>query len=181
MPSFDDALRTPEATHTTLKVQSPYAAAANPPGSCPQGGGSPRTGLTSWASWEPSPGASIVGLAGRATSVPFTAVPNGPERTTTDNTEAPLTCAVPHPCRWQQRPIWLWEQGVIVPAMAQLTAAASKGSILPQISRSSRREADGNLTRGSGSAGDLIIDWLAAGGVVSGSGEPFAFPLLERG
>jgi hypothetical protein len=28
---------------------------------------------------------------GRATSVPFTAVPNGPERTTTDNTEAAST------------------------------------------------------------------------------------------
>jgi hypothetical protein len=34
-------------------------------------------------------------LAGRATSVPFTAVLNGPEQTTTDNAEMPSTCAVP--------------------------------------------------------------------------------------
>jgi len=30
---------------------------------------------------------------GRATSVPFTVVQRGPERTTTDNAKAPLTCA----------------------------------------------------------------------------------------
>jgi hypothetical protein len=30
----------------------------------------------------------------RATSVPFTAVSTGPERTTTDNTEAAATCAI---------------------------------------------------------------------------------------
>jgi hypothetical protein len=34
-----------------------------------------------------------------ATSVPFTAVLNGPERTTTDNREAASTCVVPHPRR----------------------------------------------------------------------------------
>jgi hypothetical protein len=34
-------------------------------------------------------------LAGRATSVPSTAVLNGPERTTTDNHEAASTCALP--------------------------------------------------------------------------------------
>jgi hypothetical protein len=34
-------------------------------------------------------------LAGRATSVPFTAVLAGPQRTTTDNHEAASTCAVP--------------------------------------------------------------------------------------
>ena len=38
-------------------------------------------------------------LAGRATSVPFTAVLNGPERTATDNHEAAVTCAVPRPRR----------------------------------------------------------------------------------
>jgi hypothetical protein len=51
-------------------------------------------------------------LGGRATSVPFTAVLAGPERTTTDNHKASSTCAISHPRRWQQRPIWLWEQGV---------------------------------------------------------------------
>jgi hypothetical protein len=35
----------------------------------------------------------------RATSMPFTAVLNGLERTTTDNHKAGSTCAVPHPCR----------------------------------------------------------------------------------
>jgi hypothetical protein len=34
-------------------------------------------------------------LAGRATSVPFTAVLTGPERTTTDNATVASTCAVP--------------------------------------------------------------------------------------
>jgi hypothetical protein len=34
---------------------------------------------------------------GRATSVPFTTVTTGPQRTTTDNTTAPPTCAVPYP------------------------------------------------------------------------------------
>jgi hypothetical protein len=51
-------------------------------------------------------------LAGRATSVPFTAVLNSPERTTTDNHEAASTCTIPCPRRSQQRPNWLWEQGV---------------------------------------------------------------------
>jgi hypothetical protein len=51
-------------------------------------------------------------LAGRATSVPSTAVLNGPERTTTDNHEAASTCAVPILAGAQQRPIWLWEQEV---------------------------------------------------------------------
>ena len=51
-------------------------------------------------------------LTDRATSVPFTAVLNGPERTTTDNHEAASTCTVPRPRRSQQRLNWLWEQGV---------------------------------------------------------------------
>jgi hypothetical protein len=34
-------------------------------------------------------------LGGRATSVPFTAVPTGPQRTTTDNAEAASTCTAP--------------------------------------------------------------------------------------
>jgi hypothetical protein len=57
------------------------------------------------------PGTCVIPDA-RATSVPFTAVLNGPERTTTDNHEAASTCALPHPRRSQQRPNWLWEQGV---------------------------------------------------------------------
>jgi hypothetical protein len=38
-------------------------------------------------------------LTGCATSVPFTAVLGGPERITTDNTEAVSTCADSHLCR----------------------------------------------------------------------------------
>jgi hypothetical protein len=38
-------------------------------------------------------------LAGRATSVPFTAVLNSPQRTTTDNATAAATCAVRRLCR----------------------------------------------------------------------------------
>jgi hypothetical protein len=41
------------------------------------------------------PGARLV-IAGRATSVPFTAVLNGPERTTRDNASAAWTCTVQH-------------------------------------------------------------------------------------
>jgi hypothetical protein len=46
-----------------------------------------------------APQCARVILAGRATSVPFTAVLDGPQRTTTDNHEAPSTCAVPRPRR----------------------------------------------------------------------------------
>jgi hypothetical protein len=35
--------------------------------------------------------------ATRATSVPFTAVPSGPERTATDTATTAMTCAVGHP------------------------------------------------------------------------------------
>jgi hypothetical protein len=53
-------------------------------------------GLTLGPSWEPSASREItVVLAGRATTVPFTAVMIGPERTTTDNPTASLTCAAP--------------------------------------------------------------------------------------
>jgi hypothetical protein len=38
------------------------------------------------------PGTDVI-LDGRATSVPFTAVPNGPQRTTTDNSGAAATSA----------------------------------------------------------------------------------------
>jgi hypothetical protein len=53
--------------------------------------------LAGLSSWWPSPQApSCVILAGHATSVPFTPVLTGPERTTTDNTTAALTCAHHH-------------------------------------------------------------------------------------
>jgi hypothetical protein len=42
---------------------------------------------------------SIVVLAGRATSVPFTRVLSGPERTTTDNANAAWTCEIHLPHR----------------------------------------------------------------------------------
>ena len=71
-------------------------AAASPPGSCPRGGG--HQGRASPSGRGGGNGATVceVILAGRATSVPFTAVLNGPERITTDNHEAASTCTVPH-------------------------------------------------------------------------------------
>jgi hypothetical protein len=76
-------------------------------------------------------------LTGRATSVPFTAVLNGPERTTTDNHEAASTCAVPDPRRRQQRPIWLCKQGVVgsSPIISTTTANCllSKGTDGPSL------------------------------------------------
>jgi hypothetical protein len=45
----------------------------------------------------PTPaGCPTVILAGRATSVPFTAVLTSPERTPTDNTTAAMSCNVPY-------------------------------------------------------------------------------------
>ena len=68
--------------------------------------------LTLWASWEPSPsGGSLVVLAGRATSVPFTAVMTGPERTTTDNKKRLRPTVFLFP-QVEILPIWLWEQEV---------------------------------------------------------------------
>jgi hypothetical protein len=51
-------------------------------------------------------------LAGRATSVPFTTVITGFQRTTTDNAMVRSTSAAPCLRRWQSWPIWLREQGV---------------------------------------------------------------------
>jgi hypothetical protein len=45
------------------------------------------------------PGRTSVVLAGRATTVPFTAVLTGPQRTITGNATAASTCAVPPPRR----------------------------------------------------------------------------------
>ena len=50
-------------------------------------------------------------LAGRATSVPFTAVLTGPQRTPMDNTIGAKTCAC-SPSPQVAIRIWLWEQGV---------------------------------------------------------------------
>jgi hypothetical protein len=60
------------------------------------------------------PGPRDVVLAGRATTVPFTAVLTGPRRTIMDNATATSTGAVP--CRRRSRscPIWLCKQGVDV-------------------------------------------------------------------
>ena len=49
---------------------------------------------------------------GRATSMPFTAVLTGPQRTTTDNTMAAMTCPSSHIPRYRPCLIWLWEQVV---------------------------------------------------------------------
>jgi hypothetical protein len=75
-------------------------------------------------------------LAGRATSVPFTAVLAGRKRTTTDNTKAPSTCDVPCLRRWRSRPIWLCKQGVSEnrlipePDSAQSAFAPTAGGLL---------------------------------------------------
>jgi hypothetical protein len=74
--------------------------AASPPGSgheamVTEDGPHPTTRVEPTA----RPGTPGVILDGRATSVPFTTVLNGPKRTTTDNHEAASTCAVPHPLR----------------------------------------------------------------------------------
>jgi hypothetical protein len=58
--------------------------AASPSACCPRDGGYPRTGLTVWPSWEPSPpDASLVVLAGRATRVPKAAGTSSIWRSTT--------------------------------------------------------------------------------------------------
>jgi len=54
----------------------------------------------------------VVVLTGRATSVPFTAVMNSPERTTTDKTTAAVTCADHRFSWWRSCSIWLCKQGV---------------------------------------------------------------------
>jgi hypothetical protein len=71
--------------------------AAAPPRGLPPTQGSPGTGLTVTASWEPAPpGVSTVVLASHATSVPFTAVLAGPERTLTEKTTTAATCGDHH-------------------------------------------------------------------------------------
>jgi hypothetical protein len=74
---------------------------------------SPRTGLTLRSGLEPETRrVARRRPQRRATSVPFTEVLNGLQRTTTDNATARSTSAGPHPRRWQQRPNWLCKQVV---------------------------------------------------------------------
>jgi hypothetical protein len=51
-------------------------------------------------------------VAGRATTVPLTAVLTGPRRTPTDNPTAATTCGDHHIPSWRTCPIWLCKQGV---------------------------------------------------------------------
>jgi hypothetical protein len=76
------------------RVQVPRPAAASPPDSCLRGGG--HRGRTSPYGQGGATARRVPGviLDGRATSVPFTAVLTGPERTATDNAAAVPTCAV---------------------------------------------------------------------------------------
>jgi hypothetical protein len=84
-----------------------------PSGLLPTRQWSPRTTLTLRSGWSQRCDRVLgVILDSRVTSVPFTAILNGPEQTTTDNHEAASTCADPHPRRWQQRPDRLCKQGV---------------------------------------------------------------------
>jgi hypothetical protein len=67
----------------------------------------------------PTPaGPTNVVLVGRATTVPFTGVPTGLERTLMDNARQARTCVVSCLRRRRYRPIWLWEQ--VVSQRAQL-------------------------------------------------------------
>jgi hypothetical protein len=75
------------------------------------------------------PSCATVILGGRVTSVPFTAVPTGPERTTTDNAEAASTCAPDYLRRSRSCPIWLWEQGVASLAFMAYRPGVSSGLV----------------------------------------------------
>jgi hypothetical protein len=54
-------------------------------------------------------------LTGRATSVPFTAVLTGLQRTIMDNTTGASTCTGPRLSKGRSCPNWLWDQGVADP------------------------------------------------------------------
>jgi hypothetical protein len=83
-----------------------------------------------------------------ATSVPFTAVLTGPQRTPTDNTPASSTCAVPSLRRWRTPPIWLCKQEV---ASSRLRS----GSLLGRADRSSIGE-DPKATHGGNVIGRAL-------------------------
>jgi hypothetical protein len=65
---------------------------------------SPGTGLTLRSGWEPTVPVCTGRLTGRATSMPFTEVLTGVQRTTTDNATAPSTNTVPCFRRWRPGP-----------------------------------------------------------------------------
>jgi hypothetical protein len=77
-----------------VEFESPDPAAANPPGSCLRGGGHRgRPHRTVGVELNARLDTGVI-LGGCATSVPFTAVLTGRQRTTTDNAMPVLTCAV---------------------------------------------------------------------------------------
>ena len=125
------------STFPLLTSVASVEAASNPPAGCRR----PATALANEAvvtgvGSHPSvelvprlPGSTNVVLVRRATTVPFTAVPAGPQRTATDNATAASTCAIFHRRRWQSCPIWLWEQGVAVAdAAVELSQAPQLGA-----------------------------------------------------
>jgi hypothetical protein len=80
-------------------------------------------------------------LGGRATSVPFTAVLTGPERTTTDNHEASSTCAIPILAGDNSGRTGFASRGSWVrvpsspPTTAQVSAHEQRGALDPLASR----------------------------------------------
>jgi hypothetical protein len=152
---------------------------------------SPRTGLTLRSGWsQRRDWVSGVVLDGRATSVPFTAVLNGPERTTTDNHQAAPTCAAPHPRRWQQRPNWLWEQGVAgsnpavrpparTPWPTGVPAFSSLGLVLAAVGvQRGLQQSVGRAGGGSASTGCWPASRCIAGSTFPASSRP---PTTGRG
>ena len=101
----------PQVGPAALVARSPKArlqrrghprAAASPAGACQRGKWPSSTGDESplhASSCRRRQVRTTLVLAGRATSVPFTTVTTGPERTTTDNAKAASNCAVPFPRR----------------------------------------------------------------------------------
>jgi hypothetical protein len=121
--------KTAPASTPPAQFRSRRATTASPSDSCPRGGGHQGRASPSGQAEPTAPRCARVILAVRATSVPFTAVLTGPQRTTTDNNEPALTCTVPRPRRSWHRPIWLWEQGVNVADVAiELSQAAQVGA-----------------------------------------------------
>ena len=96
-----------------MELESRHPAAANPPGSWPRGGKSPKTGLTHGTSWEPSPpDGSVIVLAGRAIRVPLAAVTSGIRRTVTVTRTGRSGWAPASDLRWERRPNLHGMQGV---------------------------------------------------------------------
>jgi hypothetical protein len=131
-----------------VEFASPDPAAASPPGSCPPGDRSPRTGLARYASWEPLPsGASLVVLAGRATRVPqAAAVTSGMQRSVTVTWDDRCAGLRLPDLGWGRRPKLHGMQGVN--ARIDLAVPTSRPALLPSTGgRRSRRPA-GRSRRG---------------------------------